>query len=100
LAKLNITKPEAARRQIDAGVRMLLASEDPVAVATVAAAAFRIVKDLSVHAGGGRANPNLLRDGAPGKDMLKKLHVESGSISRSVAISVARETLAQLRRLA
>jgi len=99
LAKLNITKPEAARRQIDAGVRMLLASEDPVAAATAAAAAFRIVKDLSVHAGGGRANPNLLRDGAPGKDMLKKLDVGSGSQGQSPS-SVARETLTQLRRLA
>lgn len=43
---IQITKMEAAARQIDAAVRMTLDSEDPVAIATVAGAANRVIRDL------------------------------------------------------
>lgn len=47
MAKIEINKTEAARRQIDAAIRMLFAYEDPVAIHTLAGAAFRILRDLA-----------------------------------------------------
>jgi hypothetical protein len=47
MAKIRVNKVEAARRQIDAAIRMLFSNEDPVAVHTVAMAALRIVRDLA-----------------------------------------------------
>ena len=41
-----ITKLQAAQRQIDAGIGMLFKNDDPVAIHTVAMAAFRILRDL------------------------------------------------------
>jgi hypothetical protein len=48
---MDITKLEAARRQIDTGVRLLLAHEDPVAIHSLAAAGFRILRDIGEHVG-------------------------------------------------
>lgn len=45
-AEILVTKIEAARRQIDAAIRMVLNREDELAVHTVAAAAYRILRDL------------------------------------------------------
>jgi hypothetical protein len=45
-ATIFINKLEAARRQIDAAIRMTFANEDELAIHTVAAAAYRIVRDL------------------------------------------------------
>ena len=45
-----LNKPEAARRQIDAAIRMLFSGEDPVAVHTLAMAGFRVLRDLAEHA--------------------------------------------------
>ena len=45
-ATIYITKIEAARRQIDAAIRMLLSKEDDLAIHTVAAAGDRILRDL------------------------------------------------------
>ena len=47
MAKIRVTKVEAARRQIDTAIRMLFSNEDPVAVHTLAMAALRIVRDLA-----------------------------------------------------
>ena len=49
MAKIDINKPEAARRQIDAAIRMLFSGEDPVAVHTLAMAGFRVLRDLAKH---------------------------------------------------
>jgi hypothetical protein len=46
MSKITINKMDAARRQIDAAIRMTFANEDPVAVLTVISAANRIVRDL------------------------------------------------------
>ena len=45
-AAIFINKLEAARRQLDAAIRMTFANEDELAIHTVAAAAYRIVRDL------------------------------------------------------
>ena len=45
-ATIFINKLEAARRQLDAAIRMIFANEDELAIHTVAAAAYRIVRDL------------------------------------------------------
>ena len=50
-AKIRVNKSEAARRQVDAGIRIHFAGEDPVAVHTVASAAWRILRDLSRRSG-------------------------------------------------
>ena len=47
MAKIRVNKIEAARRQIDTGIRMLFSKEDPVAIETLAMAALRIVRDLA-----------------------------------------------------
>ena len=44
--EIRITKFQAAQRQIDAGIWMLFRNDDPVAIHTVAMAAFRILRDL------------------------------------------------------
>ena len=44
MAKIRINKMDAARRQLDAAIRMTFGSEDPVAIHSVVAAARRIVR--------------------------------------------------------
>lgn len=44
---IGITKTVAAQRQIDAAIRIMFSGEDPLAVHTVVAAAFGIVKELT-----------------------------------------------------
>ena len=51
MATLKVNKPESARRQIDAAVRMLFNGGDAVACATLAGAAYRIVRDLAEQTG-------------------------------------------------
>ena len=51
MAPLEITKPTAAQRQIDAAIRLLFSDEDALAVHTVAAAAHRIALDLAENRG-------------------------------------------------
>lgn len=46
MEKIRINKLGAAARQIDASVRMTFSNEDPAAIHTIAAAAFRIVHDI------------------------------------------------------
>ena len=46
MTEIHLNKPEAVRRQTNAGIRMLFGGEDPVAVITVAFAAFGIARDL------------------------------------------------------
>ena len=47
MAKISINKPEAARRQLDAAIRLLFSGEDPVSIHTLAMAGLRILKDLA-----------------------------------------------------
>ena len=50
-ARIFITKEAAAQRQIDAAVRMTLNGEDALAIHTVAAAAYQILRDLKKKRG-------------------------------------------------
>ena len=45
-AETSVSKLDAARRQLDAAIRMYLANEDELAIHTLAAAAYRILRDL------------------------------------------------------
>jgi len=45
--KIKINKSEAARRQLDAAIRMLFNGEDPIAIYTLAMAGFRVLQDLA-----------------------------------------------------
>ena len=54
MASVDITKPTAAQRQIDAAIRILFSGEDVLAVHTVVAAAHRIVLDLREKRSGTR----------------------------------------------
>ncbi len=45
-ASVFINKLEAARRQLDAAIRMMFANEDELAIHTIAAAAYRILRDV------------------------------------------------------
>ncbi len=47
MAKIKVNKIEAARRQINAAVRIFFRNEDPVAIHTLAMAAFRVLQDLA-----------------------------------------------------
>lgn len=49
--EMRATKIEAAKRQLDAGVRMLFAKEDALAVHTLAFAAYGLLRDLSKGVG-------------------------------------------------
>ena len=46
MAGIHITKLAAARRQLQAAIRMFFAQEDELAVHTVASAAYRLISDL------------------------------------------------------
>jgi hypothetical protein len=47
LGKIRINKSEAARRQLDAAIRMLFSNEDIVAIFTLAVAGLNILKNLA-----------------------------------------------------
>lgn len=46
-----VTKLSGAQRQIDAGIRMTFSGEDPLAIHTVAAAAYRLLRDIKQKRG-------------------------------------------------
>lgn len=46
MTRMNANKIDAARRLIDAAIRMLLAQEDPLAVYAIAQSGFNILRDL------------------------------------------------------
>ncbi len=49
MAELNVNKAEAARRQIDAAIRLLFSNDDPIAIHVLATAAFFMLQDLAKH---------------------------------------------------
>lgn len=51
MKKIRINKIDAARRQLDAAIRMTFDDEDPIAIHTVTAAAHRIIRDLCERRG-------------------------------------------------
>ena len=57
-----INKLEAARRQLDAAIRLTFANEDTLAIHTLGAAAYRIVRDI-LHKRGQHDPDEILRTG-------------------------------------
>ena len=57
-----INKLEAARRQLDAAIRLTFSNEDALAIHTLAAAAYRIVRDI-LHRRGQHDPDELVRHG-------------------------------------
>jgi len=68
MASIRIDKPEAARRQLDAAIRMLFSGEDFLAVHTVANAAYRIIRDLAEISGNAQFHEKLKRMIRPGRE--------------------------------
>lgn len=54
-----ITKTAAAKRQLDAAIRMYLSGEDELAIHTIAAAAYRVLRDLKEKRGHGELADNV-----------------------------------------
>jgi hypothetical protein len=70
MAKLLTTKIDAARRQLDAAIRLFFALEDPFAVHTIISAAHRILRDLAEQSGRSRFHQTvkgLIRPGMEGE---------------------------------
>ena len=68
MAQLKIDKREAARRQIDAAVRMLFNSEDVVGCATLVGAAYHILRDIAEVSGKSRSYNMFKAIIPPGKE--------------------------------
>lgn len=62
MAKLNVSKIEAARRQTDSAIRMLFMNEDPAAIHTIAAAADQILMDIAETKGNIEAHVRFFKD--------------------------------------
>jgi hypothetical protein len=68
MATIRIDKIDAARRQLDASIRMFFSSEDILAVHTVASAAYRIIRDLAEKSGNAQFHENLKQMIRPGRE--------------------------------
>jgi len=68
MARLRVNKIDAARRQIDCAIRLLFSNEDPVAIHTLAFAAFQIVHDVSAKKNTGKTREALRAIMRPGKE--------------------------------
>src|SRR5271163_4482614 len=51
MAKVRLNKIDAARRLLDAAIRMTFAEEDPAAIHTLVAGAHRIIRDICERRG-------------------------------------------------
>lgn len=68
MTAMRANKLEAARRQIDAAIRMLLAQEDPLAVYAIAHSGFNILWDLSKRNGSEGFFKEIIDNIRPGKE--------------------------------
>ena len=68
MAEIRIDKIEAARRQIDTAVRLLFSNEDPVAIHTLTAAGFRVLRDLAEKKGTAKTHQFIKMMIRPGKE--------------------------------
>lgn len=68
MADLRTNKVDAARRQLEAAIRMFFGGEDPFAIHTVASAAYRILRDLAVGSGKSPFHEDVKRFIRPGKE--------------------------------
>jgi len=51
ISQMSISKVAAAQRQLDAAIRMMLIGEDILAITTIAAASYRLLRDVRAHEG-------------------------------------------------
>ena len=65
--KFHTNKPDAARRQIDAAIRMLFSDEDVLAVHTVSSAAYGILRGLAGSSGKSKIHQKMEDRIMPGK---------------------------------
>jgi len=101
-ATVHIKKIAAARRQLDAAIRMFFAREDELAIQTVASAAFRILRDL-IEKRGKNITAEVLRNGiysmaqqyAEGKLPNEKLKLIESSKLMVVIKNILNDELAQ-----
>jgi hypothetical protein len=68
MAKFKVTKIEAARRQLDAAIRMLFMNEDIFAIHTVTMSAFRVLRDLAGKKDNSAMNKFMRETIKPGKE--------------------------------
>ena len=86
-----VTKIAAAQRQLDAAIRMMLSDEDELAVHTVAAASYRILRDLKQKRGSSelvdgfaRGLYSIARDIMASKMKLEDIPVEADRLYLSI----------------
>ncbi len=95
-AEVYISKEAAAQRQIDAAVRMLFSDEDELAIHTVAAAAYRVVRDLREK----RGHPEIPKEAeAVGYFFLAKAIAEDRAHSVPQALRDLANADPQIRKL-
>ncbi len=70
MAEIRVTKIEAAQRQIDVAIRLLFANEDPVAIHTLASAAFRVLRDVAESKGSVKMHQFIKSQIIPGKEKM------------------------------
>jgi|GEM_PF-1017083 len=68
MGEIRVNKIEAAQRQIDVAIRLLFANEDPVAIHTLASAAFRILRDVAEKNGSVQEHEEVKKRIVPGKE--------------------------------
>ncbi len=71
--KIKVSKLDAAKRQLDAAIELWFYDQDPVAVHTLAAAAYEIIHDINLKKGG---SVDLLYDTVMIKDEYRKEYVD------------------------
>ena len=68
MGDLRTNKIDAARRQLEAAIRMFFGGDDPFAIHTVASAAYRILRDVAEHSGKSPFHEHVKTFIRPGKD--------------------------------
>ena len=68
MAEIKTNKADAARRHLDAAIRMLFDQQDPLAIYSVVAAAFRILHSLSEKSGASQFHETIKQMIRPGQE--------------------------------
>jgi len=76
---INITKLEAARRQVETAITLFFAGGDPIAGHTLAAAGYDILRDINKHVGG---KPMMVKDSI--EKVLQPLNREDAKRARDL----------------
>jgi len=75
---MQLTKLEAARRQLETAVKLYFGHGDEVSIQTLVAAAYAIVRDINEHRGGNSMIKDVLNGLLPPEDILEfRRHINS-----------------------